>query len=247
MVYETGDNTTVTDGEAVPLDLFYSRATVYGDVWEMMDGTMTETDEIEVLDRWPWLENKKDDLSGEAGMLANPGGTFMYAVWNQWKEEIGEDGHELVYDSDMIFRRLMYNDNLELTPVTVIEFQSADMIATSSDDVLTLIISARDLDRLGDGDEITAIEWSIDGIVYNGCDSKVCNMPARTLSEGWDGFDNQAGSGGYGSHEIAVRVKDNDPNRENPAELGNWSKHAKTAVIVADTIYKVRLPMVIGQ
>ena len=21
-------------------------------------------------------------------MLANPGGTFMYTVWNQWKEEI---------------------------------------------------------------------------------------------------------------------------------------------------------------
>ena len=39
MVYETGDNTTVAEGEAVPLDLFYSRATVYGDVWEVMDYT----------------------------------------------------------------------------------------------------------------------------------------------------------------------------------------------------------------
>ena len=41
-----------------------------------------------MLDRWPWLENAADDLSGEASMLANPGGTFMYAVWNQWKEEL---------------------------------------------------------------------------------------------------------------------------------------------------------------
>ncbi len=37
MVYETGDNTTVPIGEATPLDLYYSRATVYGDVWEVMD------------------------------------------------------------------------------------------------------------------------------------------------------------------------------------------------------------------
>ncbi len=43
---------------------------------------------LERLIRWPWLENKADDLSGEAGMVANPGGTFMYSVWNQWKEEI---------------------------------------------------------------------------------------------------------------------------------------------------------------
>ncbi len=31
IVYETGDNTTVAEGEAVPLDLFYSRATNWGD------------------------------------------------------------------------------------------------------------------------------------------------------------------------------------------------------------------------
>ena len=35
MIYETGDNTTVTEGEATPLNLYYSRATVYGDVWEL--------------------------------------------------------------------------------------------------------------------------------------------------------------------------------------------------------------------
>ncbi len=42
MVYETGDNTTVTEGEAEPLDLFYSRAENFGDdyvVW-----TETDTD-----------------------------------------------------------------------------------------------------------------------------------------------------------------------------------------------------------
>ena len=43
MIYETGDNTTSAEGEATPLDLFYSRASVYGDVWELdpdYSGTM---------------------------------------------------------------------------------------------------------------------------------------------------------------------------------------------------------------
>ena len=38
-------------------------------------------------------------------MLANPGGTFMYTVWNQWQEEITVDEcgdeHELVFNSDI--------------------------------------------------------------------------------------------------------------------------------------------------
>jgi hypothetical protein len=108
MIYETGDNTTVMEGEAVPLNLYYSRATVYGDVWEL-DPDWYDEENDTILDyRWPWAENKKEILSGEASMLANPGGTFMYAVWNQWQEEILPDGHELVFDSDIIYRRFMY-------------------------------------------------------------------------------------------------------------------------------------------
>ena len=34
MVYETGDNTTAAEGEAMPMDLFYSRATVWGDDYD---------------------------------------------------------------------------------------------------------------------------------------------------------------------------------------------------------------------
>jgi hypothetical protein len=37
MVYETGDNTTVDVGEAVPLNLYYSRATDFGDTYEWYD------------------------------------------------------------------------------------------------------------------------------------------------------------------------------------------------------------------
>ncbi len=112
LVYETGDNTTVDVGEAVPLDLFYSRATVYGDFLEWYDYVNDDNDDILVEPRWPWLENQTDDLSGEASVVLNPGGTFAYNVWNQWKEEITFDEfgveHDLVYDSDMWFRRLLY-------------------------------------------------------------------------------------------------------------------------------------------
>lgn len=124
MVYETGDNTTVAVGEAIPLDLFYSRATVFGDVYEYFDYLQDAEDcnpdpltgEVDwstcLEPRWPWLENAADDLSGEASVVLNPGGTFAYNVWNQWREEITVDEygveHELVYDSDIWFRRLLW-------------------------------------------------------------------------------------------------------------------------------------------
>jgi hypothetical protein len=133
MIYETGDNTTSAIGEATPLNLYYSRATVYGDVWELdPDWYDPETGEIEDY-RWPWAENKADILSGEAAMLANPGGTFMYSVWNQWKEEILPDGHELIFESDMIFRRFLYLP--DDTTVTVIANNTA--IAVSEELLLT--------------------------------------------------------------------------------------------------------------
>ena len=117
MVYETGDNTTVAVGEAIPLNLYYSRATVFGDTYEWfdyvndpLDGSFDENGDlvmtVDIEPRFPWLENAADDLSGEASVVMNPGGTFAYNVWNQWKEEITVDAfgeeHELVYDLSLI-------------------------------------------------------------------------------------------------------------------------------------------------
>lgn len=108
-VFETGDATTVeVGGEADPLDLFYSRATVYGDFWDTYDHYVQSTGLYE--ERWDWLENKKDDLSGEASVGASPSGTFLWTVWNQWKETA--DGH--VYESDPVFRRLWWDDTVVL-------------------------------------------------------------------------------------------------------------------------------------
>ena len=104
MVYETGDNTTVAEGEAVPMDLFYSRAIDWGDDYDLVEYTDEDGGITEGFD---WLEHDREDLSGEAANLANPGGNFYYVVWNQWQE----DEDENVSNSDTIFRRIMYLDD----------------------------------------------------------------------------------------------------------------------------------------
>ena len=215
MVYETGDNTTVAEGEAIPLDLYYSRATVYGDIYEVMD-YITDKDDL-LLDRWPWLENKSDDLSGEAGVVANPGGTFMYAVWNQWKEEIGEDGHELVYDSDMIFRRLMYSTE-DAYPVATI-LLAPTVLGYNTDSDVTFVGTARDNDQLGDG-RILDYVWTsdLDGLLSN---EKSFTIPTTTLDPGF--------------HIITFTAQD---------EEGNWSREVTVKVLVAEVLTKLHLPLI---
>ncbi len=223
MIYETGDNTTVAEGEAVPLDLFYSRATVYGDVWEL-DPDWVEVDEdgniISIEDyRWPWVENKADVLSGEASMLANPGGTFMYAVWNQWKEDILPDGHEHVYDSDIIYRRFMYlpdDTTLVLAPQASILYVSATTVEQLAGDELTIVGSARDFNAGG----IVAYKWTsdLDGVVGN---EQVLRIPAADLSRG--------------RHTFTFSALDGE---------GHWSRSAIVTVNVVQQIYRVMLPMV---
>ncbi len=220
MVYETGDNTTVAEGEAVPLDLYYSRATIFGDEYELMDYTTTNDDDL--IDRWPWLENKSDELSGEASMLANPGGTFMYAVWNQWKEEIDEDGHELIYDSDIIFRRMLYlpdGSTQDYMPIAGILYVSDGVVAHSRGGDLVLAGTGRDLDHIGDG--IVEIQWNSDlqGVLGG---EKVIRIPVTSLS--------------LGTHTITFKVKDNE---------GNWSVDQVTKVVVLESLYQIHLPTIV--
>ncbi len=178
MIYETGDNTTSAEGEATPLDLFYSRATIYGDVWELdpdyllldADGSILSVEDY----RWNWDEHDQEMLSGEAGMLANPGGTFMYAVWNQWEEEIILDEfgneHENLFNSDMPFRRHLYlpdDSTIEVAPTAEIMAAPISALAT---DQLTFIGSGFDADDLDGENNIVSYDWfsSIDGFIGSG-------------------------------------------------------------------------------
>ncbi len=235
MIYETGDNTTSDIGEATPLNLYYSRATVYGDVWEL-DPDWYDEETGEILDyRWPWVENDKEDLSGEASMVASPGGTFMYTVWNQWKEEITEDGHELIFDADMWFRRFMYlpdDSTQDIAPIVSWLYTGPTMVATSTEDVIDLKVMVYDIDDLnGDGllgDGIDTITWSTcegqgctPGTEIVACAGlKQCNIPARNLSNGWQGF--------------SMRGGDNEGNH----------REVITYVFVATTLYKVQMPLI---
>lgn len=226
VIYETGDNTTVLAGEATPLDLFYSRATVYGDTYELMDYKTEKDDDL--ISRWPWAEKDAEMLSGEAAMLTNPGGNFMYAVWNQWEE----DEHENVFNSDMPFRRMMYlpdDSTVEAAPIATILYVSHT--AADYEDEITFAGSGKDFDRLGDG--TLEYEWSTDlGLTPEGalstegnavfCNSQVCKKP------GWAFVP--------GSHTISFKVKDDE---------GTWSTAKTFTIFIAEELTQIYLPVTI--
>jgi hypothetical protein len=235
LVYETGDNTTVDVGEAIPLDLYYSRATDFGDTLEWFDYANDPEDNCVPGDdgtidwavclepRWPWLENKAEDLSGEASVVLNPGGTFAYNVWNQWREEILPDGEEFVFDSDMIFRRLLYlpdDSTIELNPLAAILYLSEPVVAHSLGGELVVLGTGREIDHVGEGEGIVEYLWTSDLDGTLGSD-KILKIDVTSLT--------------LGTHTITFKVKDND---------GVWSADQTVKVIVLENLYQVRLPLV---
>jgi len=119
IVYETGDNSTVADGEAEPLDLFYSRAINYGDdyvVWAEEDDLSIcypnddhDEDVPEELigsgfcNEFDQMEQGIRGLeASEASLTANPGGQFLYGAWSQL--QIDQDTHEPVSSAAMVRR-----------------------------------------------------------------------------------------------------------------------------------------------
>ncbi len=156
-------------------------------------------------------------------MVLNPGGTFAYNVWNQWREEILPDGEELIYDSDMIFRRLLYlpdDSTLELAPLGSILFVNANVVAYNQGGDLILVGTGRDIDRVGEGEGIVEYLWTSDlqGTLGNG---KIVKIPVTNLT--------------LGAHTITFKVKDND---------GRWSTDQTVKVIVLENLYQVRLPLI---
>jgi len=124
IVYETGDNTTTDVGEPEPLDLFYSRAVMFGDnyqVWAEEDDLSlcypsdphdTEVPEELVgsgfCNEFDQVDAGNKSIEGsEASMEANPGGQFMYLVWAQFDHDnaLGEE------ESDPMARRIWWIDD----------------------------------------------------------------------------------------------------------------------------------------
>ena len=128
VVFETGDNTTVAEGEAEGLNLDYGRAEIFGDhftVWSEIDTGLSDP----ILDCYPsnahgttdvdWaagtgfcnefdtMEGFPDSASEEASITASAGGDFLYGVWGQFNlDDLGE-----FVDGDAMFRRIWYLDD----------------------------------------------------------------------------------------------------------------------------------------
>lgn len=237
MIYETGDNTTVAVGEAVPLDLYYSRATVYGDVWELDPAWYDPMTGVIEDYRWPWVENKKEILSGEASMLANPGGTFMYTVWNQWQEEILPDGEEHIFNSDIWFRRFLYlpdDADPQIPPVASITYVSRMALSLANNDELVLVGSAR---GFGANGEIEEVKWllrpmgsTMEPVVVG--TQRVLEMTAQQIvsQPGWNG------QPGWAQFQFMAKDKG-----------GRWSPGAEVNVWIVEHLYQGFLPVVKGE
>ncbi|MFZ5916658.1 MAG: choice-of-anchor O protein [Chloroflexota bacterium] len=218
IVYETGDNTTVAEGEAVPLDLFYSRATGWGDDYDLVEYYNSSTGETEMS--FDWLEHDREDLSGEAANTCNNAGTFYYVIWNQWQE----DEYENVSESDAIFRRIMYLEDAEANPTAQILFVSATEVTYEEGGEIEFVGSGRDNDRMGD-EQVTAFKWisDIDGILSW---DKSFKVDVYKLS--------------IGTHTITLVVRDGEGNWSHPVSVT-----IKVAETLADLQQKtIYLPLV---
>jgi len=223
IVYETGDNTTVVTGEATPLDLFYSRATDWGDDYDLFDPEGERCDLATYEDTFDcsfdWLE-KGDPESGEAAITGSAGGAFFYAAWNQ-ALEIGE---EEFTDNDAYFRRAMYLDNWDGSVTAAITYQSATAVAF--DDEVSFRGAARDSDRMGDiPGGIVEYEWTSDIQGFLSDQRSWSRQAGQSPGQLWRGF-----------HTISFRAKDDE---------GNWSLYSNTTVLVAEEIFTTFLPTVL--
>ncbi len=117
IAYDDGDNRTVAGGaEAEPLDMYYTQAYNWGDDYTGMTYTYPASGSypgatVTLLQRL----NIVGTNASESSITANPGGEFMYSVWNQWRFTDPTDYTDGSYDSevtdeDPMFRRLLFID-----------------------------------------------------------------------------------------------------------------------------------------
>lgn len=214
MTYETGDNTVVTvDTATVPMDMYYSRATNFGDDWDVVDWLLPDNTTEE---RWDWLEHGPE-ISEEASVYGNSDGSKFYAFWTQ---ELEVD-YEVFTDIDVEFRRIFFNlTDTDAYPTASLMYVSSIFLDQSANDVLTLIGTGRDWDRMGEGNAITSVEWlNEDGTVL--CTD--CENTIQILATDLE----------TGHRQIDFRVQDNE---------GNWSKNVTLDVYVYEQLNQLFLP-----
>lgn len=229
IVYETGDNTTVAEGEATPLDLFYSRATNFGDDYFLVEYANEGTGEV--TEGFDWLEHDREDLSGEAANTCNNGGTYYYVIWNQWQE----DEFENVSNSDAIFRRVMFvPDGFAGTAIASILYVNQTVISIAEDETLVMVGSARDS---GANAGIVAYQWllkpldsTIDPVVVSTQQKLEISATDLVNQPGWAPRQGQPGWA-----EFTFRAKDKD---------GNWSPGVTVQVWIVERFYTTYLPTV---
>ena len=129
IVYETGDNSTVEEGEAEPLDLFYARAENFGDhytVWTEIDtgfSTLADCypnnpyDDDKVIgtpiegsgfcNEFDRMTTGNNVEASESSLTATPAGGKLYGVWTQ----IEADNAGNVEDANAMARRVWWLDN----------------------------------------------------------------------------------------------------------------------------------------
>ncbi len=113
IAYDDGDNRSVAGGaEAEPVDMYSSQAYNWGDDYTGLPYTFAATGvTVTLLQRL----NALGTNASESPITANPGGSFLYTIWNQWKYSDPTDYLDGSYDSlvineDPIFRRLLFLD-----------------------------------------------------------------------------------------------------------------------------------------
>ncbi len=136
MVFETGDNKTVQEGEAEPLNLYYSRAESFGDdyvVWtetdtgyDGLDGTavcyptinygeVLNTDDPRIgsgfCNEFDRMNTGGDSHSSEASLAGNSDASKMYGVTAQWEFEDDDDYESEILDADAMARRVWWIDD----------------------------------------------------------------------------------------------------------------------------------------
>lgn len=106
IVYETGDNSTVIDGEAEALELFYSRAVNFGDYYQVtsQEADMAGSCQTVFCNEFDRLTTGSDNEAEEASMVMSPAGDTMYSAWANFSHAELPTGDPL---SDARFARVL--------------------------------------------------------------------------------------------------------------------------------------------